>query len=171
MSNVVVLKPEDDADRFATIRADALTAEEQCSVINLALEVLEQQHQPGEAFSKPEQTQHYLRLRYGERPNELFGVLFMDNLNRLLRNEELFTGSINSASVYPRVVVQRALEINAASVILFHNHPSGRPEPSHSDQTFTRRLSEALQLIDVRVLDHIVVGKEGAVSFAERGLI
>ena len=113
----------------------------------------------------------YLRLTLGERENEVFGAVFMDNRNRVLATEELFQGTIDGCSIHARVVVKRALTLNASAVILYHNHPSGEPTPSSADKGMTARLKKALALIDVRVLDHMVVGSEGSVSFAEKGLI
>lgn len=114
---------------------------------------------------------HYLRLQLGARPHEVFAVLFLDAQNRLLALEELFRGSLTQTSVYPREVVKRALSHNAAGVILSHNHPSGMAEPSKADEYLTQTLKKALDLVDVKVLDHIVVGRDQAVSFAERGLL
>ncbi len=102
---------------------------------------------------------------------EVFGMVLLDNRHRIIEFVELFMGSINSASVHPREVVKKALAQNAAAVILVHNHPSGDPEPSQADREITNRLNEALHIVEVRLLDHIVVGLEGIVSFAERGLI
>src|SRR5699024_8527544 len=102
---------------------------------------------------------------------EVFCVLFLDTQHRVIAFDEMFYGTLDSASVYPREVVKRALYYNAGAVILAHNHPSGDPEPSDADRRITDRLTEALGLIDIRVLDHFVIGKEPAVSFAERGLI
>jgi DNA repair protein RadC len=101
----------------------------------------------------------------------VFGSLFLDNRHRVIAVRELFQGTIDGASVHPRVVVQQALEVNAAAMVFFHNHPSGVAEPSRADEMLTRRLSEALALVDVRVLDHFVVSGGESVSFAERGLI
>lgn len=109
-------------------------------------------------------------MEIGERHNELFGVLFLDNRHRVIAKEELFYG-IDGASVHPRVVVARALSLNAAVVMFFHNHPSGVAEPSQSDIRITARLKDALGLVDVRVLDHFIVSAEESVSFAERGLL
>ena len=99
----------------------------------------------------------------------LFLVLFLDNQNQLLASEEMFRGTINAASVYPREIVKAALQHNAAAVILAHNHPSGEPEPSLADRSLTERLLAALSLVDIRVLDHLVIGGSNTVSFAERG--
>ena len=122
-----------------------------------------------ETLSSPTESARFLQLRLSGEKNEIFAALFLDNKNRVIEFDELFKGTIDGAAVYPRVVVQKCLEVNAAAVILVHNHPSGHVEPSEADKAITRRLSDALVLIDVRVLDHIVVGKEGWVSLAERG--
>jgi DNA repair protein RadC len=113
----------------------------------------------------------YLRLRFGELEYEVFSVVFLDNRHRIIQFDELFRGTIDGCSVHPRIVVQRALECNAAAVILGHNHPSGVAEPSNADKTITHRLKEALALVDVRVLDHLIVTRGSIVSFAECGLI
>ncbi|HHQ4513672.1 TPA: JAB domain-containing protein, partial [Aeromonas hydrophila] len=104
-----------------------------------------------------------------DREHEVFGALFLDSQHRVLAFEELFRGTLDSASIYPREVVKRALLLNCGAIIAVHNHPSGDPEPSHSDRVFTQALKEALALVDVRLLDHLVVGAEGVVSLAERG--
>jgi len=171
MQNVLPLNSCNDEDQFARINSFSLNGTEQSTLIRLAIEVLELRHQPGECFDNPQATRDYLQLHLSERKNEVFGVLFLDNKHRLIVNEELFTGSVSSASVYPRVVAQRTLECNASAVIFYHNHPSGDPEPSQSDIHITKRLHSALELIDVRTLDHFVIGNEGTVSFADRGLI
>ncbi|GHW03181.1 DNA repair protein RadC, putative [Vibrio cholerae] len=98
----------------------------------------------------------------------MFAVLFLDNQHRLIEFKELFRGTVDAASVYPREVLKEALNVNAAAVIFAHNHPSGDPEPSQTDRRITQRLKDALSLVDIRVLDHVVVGKS-SVSFAERG--
>jgi DNA repair protein RadC len=102
---------------------------------------------------------------------EVFAVLFLDGQHRLLKLEEMFRGTLTQTSVYPREIVRRALELNAGAVILAHNHPSGVAEPSRADETLTQTLKSALQLVDVRVLDHLVVGQGTVISFAERGLL
>ena len=111
----------------------------------------------------------WMRLR--DLQHEIFGCLFLDNRHRVIAFEELFRGTIDGANVHPREVVKQALARNAAAVILVHNHPSGLAEPSQADEHLTRRLREALALVDIRVLDHLVVGDEGCESFAERGLL
>lgn len=125
----------------------------------------------GDALTDPQATQRYLIARLRAYPFEVFSCLFLDNRHRVLTFEELFRGTIDGASVYPREVVKRALAHNAAAVILAHNHPSGVAEPSQADEMITRRLKEALALVDIRVLDHIIVGDGETLSFAERGLL
>ena len=171
MQNVLPINSSNNEDQFAKINACSLNMAEQTTLVRLAIEILELRHQPGVSFDSPQSTREYLRLHLSDRKNEVFGVIFLDNKHRLLSIEELFTGSVSSASVYPRVVAQRTLECNASAVIFYHNHPSGNPEPSQSDIQITKRLNSALELIDVRTLDHLVIGNEGTVSFADRGLI
>ena len=140
-------------------------------IIKEALAILERRHRRGATISNPADTFAYLRLQLAGRDHEVFGCLFLDQRHRVLTIEELFQGTIDGASVYPREVVKAALRYNAAALVLFHNHPSGVAEPSQADEHITRRLREALALVDVRILDHVVVGAEGSVSFAERGLL
>ncbi len=146
-------------------------AAEEDRVIARALEILTRRHARGKPLTDPEAIRAYLRLRLAERPCEIFGAIFLDTQNRVLACEELFTGTIDAAQVYPRVVAQRALLHNAAALVVFHNHPSGVAEPSRADELLTHRLKDALALLDLRLLDHFVVSAEGAVSMAERGLI
>ncbi len=127
--------------------------------------------QRGDALTSPAETRHYLSAQLRHREHEVFACLFLDNRHRVLGYEELFFGTIDGASVHPREVVRRCIAHNAAAVILAHNHPSGVAEPSRSDEEITRRLKEALILVDVRVLDHMVVGDGDITSLAERGLI
>ena len=123
------------------------------------------------SFNSPNVVKDYLRLVLGGRQQEVFMVLFLDAQHRLIASEEMFHGTLTQTSVYPREVVKRALIHNAAAVMLSHNHPSGLSEPSNSDRMLTDALKQALGLVDVRVLDHIVIGEQEALSFAERGLI
>ena len=142
-------------------------------IISFADEILvERLARPSaECFQNPDDVKTFLKLRLASYKSEVFSICFLDNRHRLLSFDEMFYGTIDGASVHPREVVRRALEHNAAAVILAHNHPSGVAEPSRADTQLTRRLSDALGLIDVRVVDHIVVGVEETVSFAERGMI
>ena len=124
-----------------------------------------------DVLTNPDDTRRYLLSRLRDYHYEVFACLFLDNRNRVISCDEMFFGTINGASVHPREVVRRALKHNAAAVILSHNHPSGVAEPSQADKNLTRQLSEALALVDVRVLDHLVIGDGEVVSFAERGLL
>ena len=125
----------------------------------------------GPPLANPMATRDYLRAQLRDRDHEVFCCLFLDNRHRVLAFDEVFRGTIDGASVHPRDVVKLALARNAAAVILAHNHPSGVAEPSQADEMITGRLRDALALVDIRVLDHIVVGDAVCVSFAERGLI
>jgi len=122
-------------------------------------------------FTSPHMVKDYLRVHIGALPHEVFAVMFLDSQQKLIACEEMFRGTLSQTSVYPREVVKRALALNAASVILAHNHPSGLLEPSRADELLTQTLKSSLALVDVRVLDHFVVGAAGALSFAERGLL
>ena len=141
------------------------------AVLEMARRHLQAELERGDALNSPDQVARYLSARLRHQHREVFACLFLDNRHRVLRYEELFQGTIDAASVYPREVVQRALAHNAAAVILAHNHPSGVAEPSTADRALTQRLQDALGLVDIRVLDHFVVGDGRPVSFAERGLI
>jgi DNA repair protein RadC len=141
------------------------------AVLELARRALVQELAARPVFEAPGQVAGYLRLQLGGRDHEVFAVMFLDAQNRLLRLEEMFRGTLTQTSVYPREVVKRALDLHAAAVILAHNHPSGSAEPSRADELLTQTLAAALRLVDVRVLDHVVVGADGVVSLAERGLL
>ncbi len=141
------------------------------AVLEMTRRHLQEQLQREDALKDPDATRHFLASRLRHLPYEVFACLFLDNRHRVIVFEELFRGTIDGASVHPREVVRRALQHNAAAVILSHNHPSGVAEPSRADIKLTRRLMDALALIDVRVLDHIIVGDGNGVSFAEKGLI
>ncbi|MCX7661047.1 MAG: DNA repair protein RadC [Caldimonas manganoxidans] len=141
------------------------------AVLELARRALAQVLHSRPGFESPTQVKDYLRLKLADLPHEVFAVLFLDAQHRLLAMEELFRGTLTQTSVYPREVVKRALALNAAAVMLAHNHPSGVAEPSKADEYLTRTLQSALGLVDVRVLDHFVVAREHVVSFAERGLL
>ena len=122
-------------------------------------------------FASPDAVRDYLRIHFAGREYESFVVLFLDAQNRLIVAEEMFRGTLTQTSVYPREIVKTALAQNAACVIFSHNHPSGVPQPSRADEALTQTLKAALALVDVRVLDHIIVGGSGTLSFAERGLL
>lgn len=138
-------------------------------IVTVATEILYQDLEERESLTRPADAADFLRMKLSGEKNELFAGLFLDNKHRVLSFEVLFRGTVDGAAVYPRVVAQKCLEVNAAALILAHNHPSGVHEPSEADRAITRRLSDALSLIDVRVLDHLVVSSSGFTSLAERG--
>ena len=140
------------------------------AVLELARRALTQQLQDKPLFSTPQAVRDYLQLQLGSRPHEIFAVLFLDAQHRLIALEELFRGTLTQTSVYPREVVVRALALQAGSVVLAHNHPSGEARPSRADEALTQTLNAALALVDVRVLDHFIVTSTQAVSMAELGL-
>ncbi|WP_163590832.1 RadC family protein [Klebsiella variicola] len=138
--------------------------------IKRALTLLESQlREPGVSFTSSSSVRDWLRLQMALLEREAFMLLWLDNQNRLIAHETLFKGTINSTEVHPREVVKSGLKHNAAAAVLAHNHPSGQAEPSHADQQITKRLKSALTLVDIRLLDHLVVGGMDVVSFAERG--
>ena len=141
------------------------------AVLELARRALAEELKEKALFSKPQAVRDYLQLQLGSRPHEIFAVLFLNSQNRLIALEEMFRGTLTQTSVYPREVVIRALALNAASVVLAHNHPSGIAQPSRADELLTHTLKAALALVDVRVLDHFVVTASSAVSMAEQGLL
>lgn len=146
-----------------------------CAALQAAIE-LSRRHlgetlQRGDALASPEHTRRFLAAQLRDQLQEVFGCLFLDTRHRVIRYVELFHGTVDGAAVHPREVVRRALDLNAAAVIAAHNHPSGAAEPSAADRALTRRLSEALALVDIRLLDHVVIGDGEWVSFAERGWI
>jgi DNA repair protein RadC len=139
------------------------------AVMELARRSLTRELSERTVFDSPRRVEEYLRMQLAHLSHEVFAVLFLDAQNRLIRLEEMFRGTLTQTSVYPREVVKRALELHANAVILAHNHPSGVAEPSHADKFLTETLRSALQLVDVRVIDHFVVGQTEIVSFAQRG--
>ena len=141
------------------------------AVMEMARRALAQPMATAPVFDSPGRVKDYLGLQLGNRPQEVFAVLFLDGQHRLLLLEEMFHGTLTQTSVYPREVVRRSLALNAGAVVLAHNHPSGLAEPSRADEYLTQTLKSALQLVDVRVLDHIIVGQGQVVSMAERGLL
>jgi DNA repair protein RadC len=141
------------------------------AVLELARRAMAQQLQERTVFADPQAVKHYLQLHLAARSHEVFAVLFLDTQNKLLAMEELFRGTLTQTSVYPREVVIRALHHQAAAVVLAHNHPSGTVQPSRADEALTQTLKAALALVDVRVLDHIIVGHGQALSMAEKGLL
>lgn len=147
-------------------KAAALLAAREC-----CCRYLQEKLAPGRTIRSPADSREFLIARLRDRPHEVFCCLFLDNRHRVLAFDELFQGTIDNTTVYPREVVRQALRRNAAAVILAHNHPSGVAEPSEADQLITRRIRGALELIDVRLLDHFVVGDGTCTSLASRGLL
>lgn len=141
------------------------------AVMEIARRAIAQPLREAPVFDSPQRVKDYLALQLGGLGHEVFAVLFLDHQHRLLELEEMFRGTLTQTSVYPREVVRRAMALNAAAVILAHNHPSGLAEPSRADEYLTQSLKSALGLVDVRVLDHLVVGRGQVVSMAERGLL
>lgn len=144
-------------------------------LLSLALELTRRTLREGlcdrTSLTSSEMTREYLTAHFAGKPYEAFVVVYLDNQHRVITVEEMFRGTIDGAAVYPREVVREALKHNAAACIFAHNHPSGVAEPSGADRNITKRLKDALSVIDVRVLDHIVVGDQEVVSFAERGIL
>jgi len=141
------------------------------AVLEMARRHLGESLKRGEVMSRPEEVRRFLQSQLRDHPFEVFACLYLDNRHRVIAFRELFRGTIDQASVHPREVVRAALDCNAAAVILAHNHPSGVAEPSRADEELTRRLKQALALVDIRVLDHLIVGDGPCVSMAERGLV
>ena len=160
--NYRALMVKDDSGRYRLATGD--------EIIEAALSGINRRFTRGVAIISPADTVEFLRLRLGPLEHEIFAVLWLDNKHRVLAFEEMFRGTIDSASVHPREIVKSALRHNAAACILCHNHPSGDSKPSQADQNITARVREALNVIEVRTLDHVVVG-EKPYSFAEHGLI
>jgi DNA repair protein RadC len=141
------------------------------AVVEMTRRYLLEEAKGRDLLTSPEAARDYLKARLAGYPHEVFACLFLDNRHRLIEYEELFRGTIDGASVHPREVVRRAIRANAAAVIFAHNHPSGVAEPSQSDLRITQRLKDALSLVEVRVLDHVIIGDGAGTSLAERGLI
>ncbi|HHT8993551.1 TPA: RadC family protein [Burkholderia cenocepacia] len=158
-----VLMVRDAQGRYVLATAD--------QILEAARQAIEHKKQRGASFTSPSAVKEYLRAKLAGYEHEVFAVLFLDTRHCLIEYVEMFHGTIDGASVYPREVVKEALRHNAAAVIVSHNHPSGNPEPSGADKALTQRLKEALALVDVRVLDHVIVGGSNATSFAEHGLL
>ena len=141
------------------------------AVLELSQRHLLESLQRSDSLTSPDTTKHYFQAKMRDYPHEVFSCIYLDNRNRIIQYEELFYGSLAGASVYPREVVKKALSQNAAAVIFAHNHPSGVAEPSQADKQITEQLRKALGMVEIRVLDHIIVGDGYCVSFTERGLL
>lgn len=141
-------------------------------IIKRALKILESRMTyEYNTFSSPEDTKNYLRLKLGEQEREIFSVLYLSNRHQLISYEELFLGTIDGTTIHVREIVKLGLALNAAAIVCAHNHPSGICEPSHADELITQRIKDACELVDIRLLDHLIVSAVDSVSLAERGLI
>ncbi len=141
------------------------------AVLEMSRRNLQEKMAKGDVLSSPEDTRRFLQATMQDYEHEVFAALFLDNRHQIICFRELFSGTIDGASVYPREVVKLALQLNAAAIIFAHNHPSGVSRPSESDKTITNRLKDALAMVEVRVLDHFIIGDDGGYSFAEHGLL
>lgn len=154
----------------SAILSDSIFTEKEQRAIDKALKIIDKKIFEREvSFTSPDLVKNYLRLQLEGKNDEHFGVVFLDNQNRLIASEVLFTGTIDAASVFPRSVMKKVLMHNAASIILYHNHPSGHSTPSTADERITDRIKDALNFIDVRVLDHFIVGSGEMTSLAALG--
>ena len=169
--NTLTAKTETRA-QYAVQREINAAAANEDAIIAQALEILARRMRTsGVMMASPQVVRDWLRLRVGGRPHEEFGCIWLNAQHDLIEAGEMFRGTLTQTSVYPREVVKEALRHNAAAVIFYHNHPSGAAEPSPADEMLTRQLKDALNLVDVRVLDHFVVTAEQTTSFAEKGLL
>ncbi len=168
------LRPLLEADRQRFCRSPGLSLARYAQLqatLEMSRRHLQEGLKRGDILGSPEDTRRYLSLQLRSRPHEVFAAIFLDNRHRIIAFRELSQGTINGASVHPREIVREALHINAAAVIFAHNHPSGIAEPSQADISITRRLKETLELIDIRTLDHLIIGDGEVTSLAERGLL
>lgn len=141
------------------------------AIIARACTILDKRLRRGPLFERPGDVKNYLKLQLQGHQNEHFAALYMDTKHRMMAYEVLFTGTVDGAEVHPRVIAQRALHHNAAAVVIAHNHPSGDPEPSQADRAVTARIKQTLSLVDVRLLDHFIIGQGDPVSMASRGML
>jgi len=149
-----------------------MLSKDQQTIITVALNILSDLFKKQDLVAtSPEHVKQFCQLHLAHLEYETFSILFLDNKNRLIKFEKMFRGTINSASVYPREVIKAALAHNASNIILTHNHPSGHTEPSEADRHITKKLLDALALLDIHVIDHIIVGPDQTTSFAEKGLL
>ena len=140
-------------------------------ILSMAKKLIRSKFVRGQTLTTPEATRNYLIMELSLLEQEVFYCIFLDNQHRVIKAECCFKGTIDGANVYPREVLKRALKLNAKALILAHNHPSGISEPSEADRAITRRLIDALGLVDIRVLDHFIIGGTESFSFAEHGLL
>jgi DNA repair protein RadC len=163
--------PETFSTNFVRDAAGALASVPDSDIIEAALKILSKRLSRGSVLSSPRATRDYLAIRFGQVEREVFSAIYLTKRHQVIACEELFWGTVDGASVHPRIVVKEALRHNAAALIVSHNHPSGQAEPSQADEFITSRLKAALDLIDVRLLDHIITANGSTLSMAERGLL
>lgn len=169
MKTIINVVKTEDQPAYC-VQADKTASEDKA--IEKALKILESRlRKPGSALTSPETTKTYLRFKLAELEHEVFSVIFLNNQHQVIEYRELFRGTIDGASVYPREVLKACLQLNAAAVIFAHNHPSGINEPSSADRNITDKLKAALNMVDIRTLDHLIIGSGDPYSFAEHGLI
>lgn len=161
--------PFREGDQPGTFYPVAVLTEQ--DILAMAIKLVEQRFQPNQKLGSPAETRSFLTIKLQGYEHEVFGAIFLDNQHGILSFDLMFRGTIDSATIHPREVVKQALQYNASAVIFVHNHPSGDPDPSTADVKITKRLVDALALMDIRVLDHFVVGGAEVVSFAEKGLL
>lgn len=163
MSKTKTIKVRDISGQYVKVALD--------EIFRASAEAIDQRFKPGQAFTNHETAKTYFREKLAGREREVFAAIFLDTRHKLIAYEELFFGTVDGAEVHPRVVAQRALMHNAAAIIVSHNHPSGNPDPSAADRAVTAQLKQALSLLDVRLLDHIVVAGSSCVSLAAQGWV
>jgi DNA repair protein RadC len=139
--------------------------------INVALSAIQKTLVNNNVMNSPKEVENYLKIKLAAEPDEWFAVMFLTSQHRLIRFEKLFRGTVNASHVHVRVIARKALELNAAALILAHNHPSGIAEPSNADQNITSKIKDSLEIFDIKVLDHFIVSSNESCSFAERGLL
>jgi DNA repair protein RadC len=163
--------PESFSTSFVRDAANGLASVPDSEIIEAALKILAKRLSRGSVLASPRAARDYLALRFGQLEHEVFAALYLTKRHQVIACEELFRGTLDGASVHPRIVVKEALRHNAASLIITHNHPSGQVEPSQADELITARLKAALELIDVRLIDHIITANGVSLSMAEHGLL
>ena len=163
--------PETFSTNFVRDAASGLASVPDSEIIEAALNILAKRMSRGSVLASPRAARDYLALRFGQVEQEVFAAVYLTKRHQVIACEELFRGTLDGASVHPRIVVKEALRHNAAALIITHNHPSGKNDPSQADELITSRLKAALELIEVRLIDHIITSTEGSFSMAEHGLL
>jgi len=167
----LIAPAESFSTNFVRDAATGLASVPDSEIIEAALKILSKRLSRGSLLASPRAAREYLALRFGDVEHEVFSAIYLTKRHHVIACEELFRGTLDGASVHPRIVVKQALRHNAAALLISHNHPSGDPSPSQADELITKRLQEALSLIDVRLVDHVITAAGGTLSMAERGLL